>query len=530
MPTSFRPVLSVAAYLLAASFVCAERPNILLAIADDWSYGHAGVYGCDWVQTLAFDRVAREGMLFHHAYTPNAKCAPSRACLLTGRNSWQLEEAANHVPHFPVKFKTYVEALDAAGYHVGYTGKGWSPGSAKHADGRPRSLTGPRYDKQEIDPPAEHISANDYAANFSEFLDDAGASPWCFWYGALEPHRAYEQNAGVSKGGKSLDQIDRVPAYWPDNATVRGDMLDYAFEVEHFDRHLGQMLAELERSGELDNTLVIVTSDHGMPFPRCKGQAYEHSNHIPLAIRWPGGGARQITRGFVSITDLAPTILETAGVDREKSGMEAFEGRSLAKLPRMRSMTVYTGRDHLLIGKERHDIGRPHDWGYPIRGLVNERFLYVRNHETDRWPAGNPETGYTNCDGSPTKTAVLDAYGQGDDDRYWRFCFGKRPSDELYDLQKDPDCVNNLADDPRHAETRSAMRRQMEQELLAQGDPRQRGEGAVFDAYPYAQPKYRGFYEQAMAGRLPAAGWINVSDYRPEQNEQFIAPSTYTKP
>ena len=84
-----------------------SRPNILLAIADDWSFGHAGAYGSTWVRTPAFDRVAREGLLFTHAYTPNAKCAPSRAILLTGRHSWQLEEAANHVPFFPRKFKTW---------------------------------------------------------------------------------------------------------------------------------------------------------------------------------------------------------------------------------------------------------------------------------------------------------------------------------------------------------------------------------------------------------------------------------------
>ncbi|QDT70272.1 Arylsulfatase [Planctomycetes bacterium MalM25] len=518
------------ALVLAAVFAAAERPNVLLAIADDWSYGHAGVYGCDWVATPAFDRVAREGMLFHHAYTPNAKCAPSRAILLTGRNSWQLEEAANHVPNFPVKFKTYVEALGDAGYHVGYTGKGWSPGKAAHADGSPRRLAGPHYGRRKLDPPAEHISDNDYAANFKDFLDEAADAPWCFWYGALEPHRAYEQGSGERQGGKSLDQVDRVPAYWPDNATVRGDMLDYAFEVEHFDRHLGKILAELEERGEIDNTLVIVTSDHGMPFPRCKGQAYEHSNHIPLAIRWPGGVGRQKTRGFVSLTDLAPTILDLAGVVPTKSGMAPMEGRSLAPQLLLKSLLVNTSRSHLLIGKERHDIGRPNDAGYPIRGLVNERYLYLRNDENDRWPIGNPETGYPNCDGSPTKTAVLDAFGQGDADRYWRLNFGKRPDDELYDLQKDADCVNNLADDPDYAEKLAAMRRQMEAELLAQGDPRQRGEGAVFDAYPYAEPSRRGFYEKAMAGRMPPAGWINVSDFRPEQNEAFTAPESYTKP
>ena len=102
-------------------------PNILFALADDASYPHMGAYGCDWVKSPAFDRIANQGILFTNAYTPNAKCSPSRACILTGRNSWQLEEAANHIPFFPVKFKTYAEALSKNGYHVGYTAKGWAP-------------------------------------------------------------------------------------------------------------------------------------------------------------------------------------------------------------------------------------------------------------------------------------------------------------------------------------------------------------------------------------------------------------------
>src|SRR5207248_10860674 len=118
------------------------RPNILFAVADDWSYGPAGAYGCRWVQTPGFDRVAREGVLFTHAYTPNAKCAPSRACILTGRNPWQLKAACNHWCYFPPEFKTYAEALAEHGYAVGMTAKGWGPGVAVDAAGKPRRLAG----------------------------------------------------------------------------------------------------------------------------------------------------------------------------------------------------------------------------------------------------------------------------------------------------------------------------------------------------------------------------------------------------
>src|SRR5687767_10302597 len=114
-----------------------RRPNILFCITDDQSFPHASAYGTKWVKTPAFDRVAREGLLFTRAYTPNSKCAPSRAMILTGRNSWQLEEAANHLNFFPAKFRGFVEALGAYGYVTGFTGKGWGPGDAGTIDGQP---------------------------------------------------------------------------------------------------------------------------------------------------------------------------------------------------------------------------------------------------------------------------------------------------------------------------------------------------------------------------------------------------------
>src|SRR3954452_16112747 len=138
-----------------------NRPNILLAIADDWGYGHASAYGCGWTKTPAFDRVAREGLLFTHAYTPNAKCAPSRACLLTGRNSWQLEAACNHICFFPTKFKTYAEALADHGYFVGKTMKGWGPGVANDESGKPRLMAGRGFDARKAEPPTSGIGNSD---------------------------------------------------------------------------------------------------------------------------------------------------------------------------------------------------------------------------------------------------------------------------------------------------------------------------------------------------------------------------------
>jgi arylsulfatase A-like enzyme len=492
-------------------------PNILLALADDWSYGHAGAYGCPWVRTPAFDRVANEGVLFTNGYTPNAKCAPSRACILTGRNSWQLKAACNHVCYFPPEFKTYAEALAGNGYFVGMTCKGWAPGVANDADGRPRAMAGKPFNRRTSPPPTSGISGNDYAANFADFLDACPqGQPWCFWYGSVEPHRAYEYGSGVAKGGKRVSDVDRVPGYWPDNEVVRNDMLDYAFEVEHFDRHLGRMVADLERRGQLDNTLVIVTSDNGMPFPRAKGNQYEVSNHMPLAAMWKAGirSPGRTATDFVSFIDFAPTFIELAGLNWEQTGMAPPAGRSLTDIfGSDKAGRVNPARDHVLLGHERHDVGRPHDWGYPIRSIVTDGWIYLHNFEPTRWPVGNPETGYLNTDGGATKTVILDAHRKDPADRFWALCFGRRVAEELYDLKTDPDCLKNLAAQPDQQQRKEQLQRQLFAQLMAEGDPRMLGQGGVFEAEPYAHPGQRNFYERYRKGEKIKAGWVNESDF-----------------
>jgi len=499
-----------------------EKPNILFAIADDASWKHFGAYGCNWVKTPAFDRVAKNGILFTRAYTPNAKCAPSRACILTGRNSWQLEEACNHSPLFPAKFKTYAEVLGKNGYWVGSVAKGWAPGDPGEINGKKRELTGPKFDEFKTIPPTIGINKIDYARNFEAFLKARPkGKPFCFWYGSTEPHRVYEFESGMLKGGKNTDEIDKVPAFWPDADTIRKDMLDYAFEIEYFDSHLQKMLQKLEEIGELENTIVIVTADNGMPFPRIKGQVYEYSNHLPLAIMWPKGikNPGRIVDDFVNFIDFAPTYFEVAGIDPEKAGMKPITGKCLTDIfYSEKEERVNPERNFVLVGKERHDVGRPNDVGYPVRGIIVDDFLYLHNFKPDRWPAGNPETGYLNCDGSPTKTYILDTHRKKGIMEYWQLNFGKRIEEELYNISEDPFCMTNLSDNERYSEMKNKLRSQMEQKLKEQNDPRILGNGDVFDDYPY-QGAVQDYYNRFMAGEKVPAGWVNKSDYDSDLGE-----------
>ncbi|MDE6071186.1 MAG: sulfatase [Muribaculaceae bacterium] len=495
-----------------------KRPNILFCVADD--AGHFGAYGCRWVNTPNFDSVARKGVLFDNAFTCNSKSAPSRACMITGRNSWQLEEAANHWCNFPQKFVSFPEALKKSGYETGYTGKGWGPGVAVNADGSNRKLTGKPYNKIRYTPPTPEMSPINYSANFDAFLAERDKSkPFCFWYGAREPHRGYEFQSSLKKGGKKISDIDSVPSYWPDNDVVRTDMLDYALEIEQFDNHLGKILASLDSIGELDNTIVIVTSDHGMPFPRVKGQDYYYSNHIPMAVMWgnelknPGRRSGEL----ISVIDFAPTLLEIAGVDGEKYGMQPIEGHSFMDVLNDKVDSA-VDRSVMMMGKERHDVGRPDDEGYPMRSMLKGKYLYIHNYEPTRWPAGDPVTGYMNIDGSPTKTEILKARHTPETKYFWDLSMGKRGDKELYDVSVDPLCMVNLADREEYKGVVNDMETEMSARLSAQGDPRMKGEGAIFDKYPNMS-KSHDYYNRMKAGEQIPFNWINASDFDPEMQD-----------
>lgn len=486
----FSRLVALAAVVLAplmSSVVHAAenaRPNILFIIFDDWGWQHAGAYGSTWVKTPNFDRVAREGVLFKNAFTSNPKCSPCRASILTGRNSWQLKEAVSHNGYFPDGFEVYPDLLERGGYAVGLTGKGWGPGDFKTLAKRTRNPSGPSFDEHRSEPPASGMGRLDYAKNFEAFLSQRPKDkPFCFWMGFQEPHRGYELNSGV-RLGKNLADVT-VPSYLPDTPVVRGDLADYAAEVEWADSYIGKALATLEAAGELENTLVIVTSDHGMPFPYVKGQIHEDGFKLPLAMRWgkaikPG----RVVEDFINVRDLAPTYLELAGLPRHPQ----ITGRSLASLLRSPDSGWVEKREHMLVGKERHDIGRPNDWGYPVRALRTKDFLYVHNFHPDRWPAGNPETDFGNCDPGPSKEVVKALGGH-----FYDLSFGRRAADELYDLRRDPEGVVNLAGDITYAKTLAELREKMMAMLREEQDPRALGNAAVFDTYRYTGPRGKGY-------------------------------------
>jgi arylsulfatase A-like enzyme len=468
------------------------RPNILLAIADDWSWPHAGVYGDRTVATPTLDRVAREGVLFTHAFTAAPSCTPSRAAILTGQAIHRLDQGGNLHGFLPKKFPVYPDLLEHAGYYVGHTGKGWGPGRFEPG-GRTRNPAGPQF------------------KSFDEFLRQRPAGrPFCFWFGSHDPHRPYEKDSGLRAG--LTPETVRVPAFLPDLPQVRSDVLDYYYEVQRFDREVGEILKLLEARGEIDTTLVVITSDNGMPFPRAKANVYDAGTRMPLAIRWPAGikTPRRVD-DFVSLSDLAPTILEVAGLKPP----EAMTARSVLGLltggahrgapsarnvhagveagaPSARNVRagVEADRDRVFMERERHANVRRGDLSYPMRAIRTREFLYIRNLRPERWPAGDPERYFAvgpfgDVDGSPTKTLLLDRRDDPAIAKYFRLAMAKRPAEELYDLRTDPAQIENVADRPQYAEEKRRLRAELDQWMRETGDPRATSDDNRWDRYPY---------------------------------------------
>lgn len=448
----------------ACAFAADPPPNILVAIADDWSR-HAGVYGDPVVKTPVFDRVAREGALFRNAHCAAPSCSPSRAALLTGRMPHELEEGGNLWGTLPAKFALYTDLLRAAGYDVACEGKGWGPGDWK-GGGR------------EIPPAGRRVKT------FEEFWSShEKGKPFCFWFGSSDPHRPYQRGSGIAAGMKPEDV--QLPPYWPDSPEVRSDMLDYYFEVQRFDGRVGEILKTLADAGELENTIVIITSDNGMPFPRAKATVYELGTAVPLAIRWPAGfqGGLDVS-SLVSLSDLAPTILEATG----KPVPQEMSGRSL--LPILKRTESPDARDKVFVERERHAHVRQGNLSYPSRAIRTRDYLYIRNFRPERWPAGDPEMvfsvgKYGDVDDGPTKRAVIRMLEDPATAAMAKLSLGKHPAEELYALSPDPHEMVNVAGHTEHAETEKRLRAELDGWMSRTGDPRATSDDDPWDRFPY---------------------------------------------
>jgi len=462
--------LTLSSYAVSAKNPVSKRPNVLFALADDWGWPHAGVYGDNVVKTPTFDRIAKEGVLFEHAFISSPSCSPCRNSIVTGQQFYRLGQGANLHSTLDIKHPNFMFMLRDVGYQIGHWRKAWGPGK-EHVGGYREHPCGPE-------------------SSFEKFMQLRDKKkPFCFWFGTTDPHRAYEKGTGA-KSGMDIDQV-HVPDFYPNNEEIRSDIADYYFEVQRWDTDVNKALKLIEDVGELDNTIIVMTGDHGMPFPRCKGNLYDWGSRVPLAIRWGDKVKpnRRVT-DFTSLTDLAPTFIQAAGltIPQEMSGkslLDILEGKGTGRIDKE--------RDYMVYGRERHTPAQamPSMDGYPARALRSDRWLLILNLEPDRWPAGvaqgasHPMDSFTDCDNSPTKSAIKNCQNDATRGRFYDLNFSKRSAVELYDCRKDPDQVNNLAGNPKYAGTIKELSQQLVAYLKQTGDPRFTGKPVMFDEYPY---------------------------------------------
>lgn len=486
-----------------------EQPNILFAFGDDLGR-YASIYHSieggntpsSIISTPNIDRIAREGVLFMNAHVCAPSSTPCRSALLSGQYFWRTGQGAilqgavwdSNIPSYPLILKDN-------GYHIGRTYKVWYPGTPANA---PYGGTQNTFEARgtdfcrfsqtvllktsdpEIESEKERLF-NEVVGNFQDFLNaNTSNKPFCYWWGPWNTHREWQQGSGKKLWNINPDDlIGKMPPSLPDIPEIREDFADYLGEVMAFDYALGLILKKLEDIGQLDNTVIVVSGDHGIPgFPRAKCNLYNFGTHVPLAVRYP----KMIKAGrsvddFVNLMDLAPTFLELGGV----TPPEVMTGKSLvAVLTASGSGQIDPERNFVVTGIERHVAGaREGNLPYPVRAITTTKYKYIRNFTPERWPIGRKDNNFPDIDGGPTKTWYLNNYCNTNYQYYMNLAFGKRSYEELYDLENDPYELDNVAENITYKTVKDELAHKLDSVLTATNDPRMQPGLCVFERYPY---------------------------------------------
>ena len=508
------------------SCIAAKKPNILFAFADDWGQ-QAGIYADvlgkgginDLAKTPNFDKLAKRGVLFKNAFVNAPSCTPCRSAILSGRNFWETGRGAilqgavwdENIPTWPLLLKD-------SGYHIGYTYKVWSPGTPRDAgiggqanafakaggkfNGFSQYVTG-RASKGVAVKDAKGELYREARGNFKSFLEGRKKDqPFAYWFGPTNVHRKWTKGSGKKLWDIDPDKLKgKMPAFLPDVHAVREDLADYLGEIAAFDAGLGIMIEELKKAGEYENTIIVVSGDHGPPgFPHGKCNLYDFGTRVCLTIAGPGVRGGRVVDDFVCLPDLAPTFLEAGKVQVP----EVMSAKSLWKvLKSKKGGQVDPSRDAVITGRERHVYSsRPGYLPYPQRAIRTKDFQFVINFKPDRWPLGDPylldspkEPDYAllenqtfvtlaDEDAGPTKAWIVTSRKDPKVKPIFDHAYGKRPREELYDMNKDPDQMKNLALEPDYSGTVKKLRARLMKYLRDHNDPRLVDNGKFFETSP----------------------------------------------
>ena len=507
-----------------------SRPNILFAFADDWGR-HASAYAKvdgegtenDVSNTPNFDNLSKNGVLFNNAFVNAPSCTPCRSSILSGQHFWRTKRGAilqgavwnSAIPSWPL-------LLERSGYHIGFTWKVWSPGTPRDApfggnknsyhkkgssfNGFSQSVTKLMSSGSSL-VESKAVMKEQVLSNFRDMLKQKPkGEPFAYWFGPTNVHRKW-----IKGSGKKLWNVDpdllkgKLPPFLPDVPEIRQDFADYLGEVCAFDMALGVLVSELKRTGEFDNTLIVVSGDHGPAgFPHGKCNLYDFGTRVALSVSGPGVTGGRVVDDFVSLPDLAATFLEAGRVDKP----EVMTSKSIwPTLKSHKNRLVDTSRTYVLTGRERHVAkARAGQLPYPQRGIRTKDFLFIINFKPDRYPLGDhygldgenePDlTKLTNNtfvtiadeDAGPTKAWIVTNRKDPNVKFFFDHAYGKRPREELYDLKKDPHQMINVVNNEKYKEKTMELRNQLIKNLKMTNDPRLIDHGKFFETPPMSGP------------------------------------------
>jgi len=431
------------ALCFAAGLVNAEgtqdRPNIILFISDDHGWADSGAYGDDYIQTPNIDRLAKQGMRFDSAFAASPLCSPSRCVIQTGLMP---HRNGGHKFGTPINpgIKTVAAYFNEMGYETAHFGKFHTT---------PRS----QFPYSYINKSRETIPAVEFLSKYD------GGKPLFLVVCSYPPHTPWIKNTVYDPAGIKL------PPNFVDTPETRSDRVNYYSDVTLMDSFLGDILDAAENKSMNENTLFIYTSDQGANWPFAKWCVYDQGLRVPFIVRWPGKIVPgSTTNAMINLADLLPTCIEAAGGSAPKD----LDGRSIVpvlfgrkKEHRECVFGTHTGNENGGPGTANH---------FPARTIRTPTHRYTLNID----PETTFTTHITGCKSGPHYLPHWDSWVDkaklNEKARAIVYAYQHRPSEELYDLQKDPYEMENLAGRPEYGLILEGMRQKLSQWRRSQND------------------------------------------------------------
>ncbi len=440
-----------------------DHPNFILFITDDISWNDPGCYGNDAIRTPNIDRLAAEGLVFENAYLTASSCSPSRCSIITGRYPHNTGAPELHLP-LPEGQVMFPQLLRESGYYTLLSGKNHMGQEVMKAFDTVSPGRGPGCEEDWID----------------LMMNRPKDKPFFFWFASVDAHRDWQFN-------------DKAPFYEPEDVNVppmlfdgpetRADLAGYYHEISRTDHYLGEILNELKRQGIENNTYIIYMSDNGRPFPRCKTRLYDSGIKTPFIVWCPGKVPESKTHSLISSVDIAPTILELAGVEKNPE----IQGVSFTNILTSPGETV---RD-IVFAEHNWHVYQNHE-----RMVRYKNWVYIRNAWPERQNLCVESTAHF-----PAGHELWEAHDKGMTQPHQEDVFLKpRPFEELYNILQDPHQFHNLANESRHREILDSLI------VILDSWEDETGDTVPSNPTPDREDLYRNQYPGFERGELPGAG------------------------